>query len=82
MWVHSKRAGDLCIDIIKGIVEYCRLAGDDPWLNAMIAYELLEDAYFAFELSDSEKGVEDRLHNLHLWLWENIEKLEKEKEER
>ncbi len=77
MWVHSKRAGDLCIDILKGIVEYCRLAGD-----AMIAYELLEDAYFAFDLSDSEKGVEDSLHNLHLWLWENIEKLEKEKEER
>jgi len=48
----------------------------------MIAYELLEDAYFAFELSDSEKGVEDSLHNLYLWLWENIEKLEKEKEER
>jgi len=50
MWVHrgkkkSKRAGDLCIDIIKGIVEYCRLAGDE-----MIAYELLEDAYFAFAL--------------------------------
>ena len=50
MWVHrgkkkSKRAGDLCIDILKGIVEYCRLAGDE-----MIAYELLEDAYFAFAL--------------------------------